>query len=386
MSEPSLCYIFNGRFPSEKAHALYVYKTCEAFYKKTDVRILVPNRKNQFAKSQVDFFTGSVELDCKYLFCIDLYNSILPTKIAFLICYLTFSISVFFYVLKLRSRERYIFFSNEYIPLFFISFLTNRIVYDMHDYYGRLEMLLHKLGKRIACIVTQNSLKKDLLVEELELDNDCILVEPNGVDVQRFRVGESAQKCRSMVGIDVMYEKVVVYTGHLFSWKGVEVLAEVAKILPEVAFYFVGGSLDDVGTFSTRHQQQKNIFVVGHRPHQEMPIWQASADCLVLPNSGKMRISEVYTSPMKLFEYLASEKPVVASDLPSIRAIVSDQEVTFFESDNSSGLADAIEAVLSMPKDKQAKQVLAAKQLVAHHTWQKRADRLLAFFHKTFHV
>ncbi len=82
---------------------------------------------------------------------------------------------------------------------------------------------------------------------------------------------------------------------------------------------------------------------------------------------------------MKLFEYMASGTPIIASDVPSIREVVDDSMVTFFESDNVQALATEIINIKESKDTYQAKTEIAYKK-VSEHTWEKRAKRLTSSF------
>jgi len=118
--------------------------------------------------------------------------------------------------------------------------------------------------------------------------------------------------------------------------------------------------------------------VVGRRPHGEIPIWLRAADVLVLPNTARENISKYYTSPVKLFEYMASGRPIVASDLPSVKALVDERMAVFFEPDNPKDLADKIHWVLENPQDAQNLALLAQEE-VLRYTWDKRAGCIIEF-------
>ena len=100
-----------------------------------------------------------------------------------------------------------------------------------------------------------------------------------------------------------------------------------------------------------------------------------AADVLVLPNSAKKEVSKTYTSPMKLFEYMASSVPIVASDLQSLREVLDDSTCYFFISDNSESLATVITKAL---KDLQAPAKAARPhEKVQRYTWGNRAESIL---------
>src|SRR5262249_46193853 len=137
--------------------------------------------------------------------------------------------------------------------------------------------------------------------------------------------------------------RMVVYTGHLYSWKGVDTLAEAARLLSDdIRIFVVGGTPDDIRNFRQICTGVANLSIVGHRNHAQVPIWQKSADVLVLPNTARENISKYYTSPMKLFEYMASGRPIVATDLPSIMEILNRDMAFICKPDDAAAMAAAI--------------------------------------------
>ena len=114
--------------------------------------------------------------------------------------------------------------------------------------------------------------------------------------------------------------------------------------------------------------------VVGHKPYSEIPYWLKAADVLILPNSGKEEISKHWTSPLKLFEYMASKRPIIASDLPSLSDVLNESNALLIEPDNPERIAEAIKNVL---KDSNFSVKISnqAFQDVQHYSWRKRTER-----------
>jgi glycosyltransferase involved in cell wall biosynthesis len=100
-------------------------------------------------------------------------------------------------------------------------------------------------------------------------------------------------------------------------------------------------------------------------PHREVAKYLAIADILVLSNSVKYEESSSYTSPMKALEYVASGKPIVASDVPALREVFHDHPVTFFTADDASSLAEAV--MKARPSSGSSSQLL---------TWDQRAKMI----------
>jgi SAM-dependent methyltransferase len=176
----------------------------------------------------------------------------------------------------------------------------------------------------------------------------------------------------------------VLYAGHLYVWKGVDVLAKAAALLPDNArVIFVGGIDHDIRAFRERFANGENeiaakIVVAGRRPHELIPYYLKAADVLVLPNSARRDISRLYTSPLKLFEYMASGTPIVASDLPSIREILNENNSVLCAPDNPVVLAATISKILN-DGGLSAKISVQALSDVIEHTWDKRAAAIVDF-------
>jgi glycosyltransferase involved in cell wall biosynthesis len=81
---------------------------------------------------------------------------------------------------------------------------------------------------------------------------------------------------------------------------------------------------------------------------------------------------------MKLFEYMAADRPILASDLPSIREILDENNATFFKPDDSKDLSEKVKYVLSNPESTE-KRTRQAKEDVKNYTWQKRAEKIMEF-------
>lgn len=372
----TIYYVFSGRFPSEKAHALYVAKVADSFQSKGYRFVVVASSRGTLNGSAQTFFKNTHPLEVVYLPTLDFSVSRLPKKVVFFINYICFTLSTFFFFL-FKKKSKVLIFTNESVPALILSHFRKKVVYEMHDYPENYHRLFKNLFKRVFRILTQNEWKKEKLKDDFGIAESKIIVEPNGVEIEKFDISMGKEEARRHLNLSL--EKfLVVYTGHLFDWKGADVLASAAALLPQDQFQviFVGGSPDDVVRFKKVYGGTENIMCVGYRPHEEIPLWQKAADCLVLPNTAKMNISKYYTSPMKLFEYMASGTPIIASDLPSIRSIVTDQEVTFVPADDAQTLVTQIQKVRSNYAEYTEK-VLSAQKKVKEHTWSQRAIRII---------
>ncbi len=341
-----------------------------------EVELVVPWRFNPIKKDPFEYYGVKKIFKITKLPCVDLISLGLGS-FGFFFETISFLIAAKVYLL-LKKYD--IFYSREWIAGIF----WEKAVLEIHSLPEKATILHKKYWQKAKAIIVLTSFIKNNLIEN-GIPEDKILIAPDGVDIEKFKVQSSKLKTREKLNLP-QDKKIVLYTGHLYEWKGADVLLDTAKFfLNELLFVFVGGAEKDVKNFKQKAEALNNVLIVGHQPHQEIPLWLKAADVLVLPNSAKEKISQFYTSPLKLFEYMASGIPIVASDLPSIREILNDPSVDsgqgnaiLIEPDNPQSLADGIMKILKNLdfSDKISRQAYSDVQ---NYTWEKRADRIINF-------
>jgi len=365
-----LIYVANARIPTEKAHGIQIMKMCEAFAGHgVEVELLVPRRLNKIKKDPFEYYGVKKNFKIKKLPTLDL---VWLGKIGFWIQSFSFAkITALFCFFKKAD----VFYGRDEVSLWLLSFLKKNIVWESHR--GQYSFLVRRILKRSRKAIVISKGLKDFYISK-GVSGEKIIVAPDGVDLEKFNINISKEEAKKKVGL-LQDKKTIMYVGHLYDWKGVENITRASEYLSEEhLIVLVGGTDIDLKKISKKHKGDSNIFVVGHRPYEEIPLYLKSADILVLPNKKRSDLSEKYTSPMKLFEYMASGVPIVASDLPSIREILSDQNAVLVEPDNPKALAKGIKRVLEnevLPQNL-SKQAL---QDVKKYTWEKRAFNILSF-------
>ncbi len=175
---------------------------------------------------------------------------------------------------------------------------------------------------------------------------------------------------------------LVVYAGHLYPWKGVDVLLDALARTPACRALIVGGhpaEADQTRVLAriTELGLGDRVTMTGLVAPGDVRAHLERASVLVLPNTSSA-ISERYTSPLKLFEYLAVGRPIVASDLPALREVLTDGETALLV---APGDADALAAALSRLTADAAlagRLAAAAQALAPTYSWARRAERLEA--------
>jgi glycosyltransferase involved in cell wall biosynthesis len=174
---------------------------------------------------------------------------------------------------------------------------------------------------------------------------------------------------------------VVGYAGHLYPWKGPDVLVAALGRLPGVRGLIVGGLAGEPDLDRIRAQAEREapgrVTFAGQVDPPRVPGLLRQADVLVLPNTPG-RVSASYTSPLKLFEYMASGRPIVASDLPALREILRpDVNAVLVEAGSPDALAAGLSRVLG-DAGLAARLAAQAREDVRDWTWDRRAERIEA--------
>jgi glycosyltransferase involved in cell wall biosynthesis len=388
-----LLYIANARLPTEKAHGVQIMKMCEAFAQSgVEVELVAPFRFQTAQMRQVhDLWTyygvhkrfKLTRLPSLDLMFLDRY---LPGKLFYLPFYvqmLTFSVCAVLYSL-LRGMDilysRYWVFFLLWLPWHWLKRQTLVLEEHTFPHRGGWGARLHlAVSRRVSRLVVITYRLKELYVAA-GIPAERVLVAPDGVDLARFEPPMSRAEARRQLGLPVE-GGIVCYTGHLFEWKGVYDLIDAACFLPDVLFLMVGGMTDSRKRLQEyiSGQSLENVRLIAHVPPTDVPAFLFAADALILPNSGREAISREYTSPLKLFEYMASRTPIVATDLSSIREILRDGEnAVLVEPDSPEALVKGVRRMLGMP-DRGKRLAAQAFQDVVELTWQRRAATILAF-------
>jgi glycosyltransferase involved in cell wall biosynthesis len=123
----------------------------------------------------------------------------------------------------------------------------------------------------------------------------------------------------------------------------------------------------------------RNVQVTGYIKSEEVVgSYLSAADVLVLPNSAHDDVSLKYTSPLKLFAYMAARRPIVASDLPSLREVLNENNSVLIKPDSATDLADGIKTVVS---DSSLASRISHQALedVRKYSWKDRAETIISF-------
>lgn len=373
-------YIANVRMPTEKAHGLQIVKMCEAWGSTGENVVLwAPMRFNHLKADPFEFYGLKRNFEIKKVFSFDLLPlGFALSRLAFWIQNISFAVLV---SLRMMPRKGIIF-SRDFWSAFFLSVLGKRAAYEIHDSPNN-HFITRYAFKKISKFVVTNNFKAEDIKKRFGVSGHDVLVAPNGVDLEFFNINKTSGECREILGLP-RDKKIILYSGHLYSWKGADVLLN-ALILAErddICGVFVGGTEADVMKLRAKAGKNEAAIFLGYQEYKKIPYYLCAADILVLPNTAKENISYRDTSPIKLFEYMTAGRPIIASDIPSIREIVNENQVVFFKADDAEDLKDKIISAIDAPGNF-ADQAGAAKERSKDFSVASRAKKILEFLRAT---
>ncbi|MEK7590067.1 MAG: glycosyltransferase family 4 protein [Patescibacteria group bacterium] len=362
-----LIYISNSRIPTEKAYGVQIVKMCEAFAKNgIDVTLLIPKRRSNTDKDLFSYYGVAPIFKIKKLPVIDLIGYKIP--FAFMLAILTFAISAS--VFLLFSNRKAVLYTRGEIPLFLVKFLPKHfsLFWETHIKPSNMKRYAGVIKRSSGLIVVTKYYKKELK-DAYNIDENKILYIADGVDIDKFNVKDEKSKVRKYLKLP-QDKKIILYSGSNIEWKGLNTLYEATNMLSDDYLVVLMGNHS--------RSERSNILYTGHRPYTEMPMWMKASDAFILTGTKKNNISNFYTSPLKMFEYMSSGSPIVASDILSFRDILNEKNSVLVAPDDPKEMADGIKIVCE--DDELARRISSnALSDVAKYSWINRAKNIEDF-------
>lgn len=293
-----------------------------------------------------------------------------------------------------RARPRLVLARDPRLAWLFLrtrSLTGIEVVYEVHELFAtrarepvphtgaappirtpRVRRLEERVFREALAFITLTEACKRLLSEEFGVDPRRVLVAPDGTAEV-----PSALPPRPPDG------REIVYAGQLYPWKGVGTLVRALALLPAARLRIIGGAEEDSDAVALRQLAAEvgvleRIQFTGFLPHARVraAIAGAAAAAVPLPDNPMARF---FTSPLKLFEYMAAGVPIVASDLPSLREVLRHEEnALLVPPEDPAALAAALARLLAEPSLAERLRARALADAAAY-TWSARAARISAF-------
>ncbi len=372
-----IIYVANVRLPTEKAHGVQIMNTCHAFAKAgREVELIYANRENNIKQDIFEYYNLSKLSNFKLTGIKTIgihkpyYIGNLLQNIQFIFklqVYFILNYGLFFY-------KKFIIYSRDEFIIFSLLGKAEYLFWETHEGHNNFfTKIILRFISGLVCI--SGGLKQ---FYRDKISDEKILVAHDAVNAEEFFVEIEKVAARKEFGI-AQDKKIVMYVGKLDKEKGADTFADASVFTASEVQYVA------VGEGSVK-KTLPNIVYLPQTPYSALHRLLKAADVLVIPNSGKDLVHAKYTSPMKLFAYLASGVPIVSSDIPAIRDVADESVMWFFEPDNAEDLNLKVNEVLKLSKAEKLTKTENAKELVKKYTWENRAECISEFCDKMIKI
>ena len=374
-----IIYLSRSMLPSKAANSMQVMKMCQALVKAGHNLKLVAGKADDCSLDYLFDYYG-----VKEKFTITLLKGRTDTATGLLIY-----LANFYFWIKKTDRPQ-IFYGRDLFTLT-IAALVYKIpfFYEAHKppsnfVYYLLSRLLINNKLLVKLVVITNSLKEEYLAGFPRLPGEKVLVAPDGADIPEQAVCLNPDQDKSG-------KMVVGYVGHLYPGRGIELILSLAVELPQFIFRIVGGRERDNAYWQNICRGVDNIEFTGFIPPKDLARVYAGIDLVLAPYQSRVSIpgggdTSRWMSPLKIFEYMAFAKPIIASDLPALKEVLTDGVNALLCRPEST--ADWARAIRRLEQDTNLREQIAANafaSLTDKYTWDKRAARILGQDQKISH-
>ena len=308
-----IAYLFNSSIPSGNPGSIQVAKTCEAIIRLSNkVKLIVPN--TGLKKPMMSFYGLKFSPDIiriKYF-----------RKFPLGIRYYLFSLFSVIYGINLNTE---LFITRNFFTLFLLNLFNQKVIIEVHHDISTESRIVKFLfenfnilsGKNVVKIIAITKSVKNYLINVLKAEEKKIDVIPSASSLN-FRFKKFPNKKRYNIG----------YFGSLDESKGSKFLAKLSMIDKKNDYFIFGGTKNDLQKFQIKNNC-KNINLNASVPYGKIKIYLSKMDILLMPSNKKLLRSlggvgniARYTSPLKLFDYMASGKLIIMSNLKVFKEIV----------------------------------------------------------------
>jgi len=348
-------YFTNTNLFNKRAHSLQISKTIESVNDvgKVALVLVAPKYSKDLVETAFDYYGVKNKFEVIFL-KIFLFRK--ATKLSFVF----FTIRACFFVInkKIKRQIDFIYFRSEYFIYlgYLAKFLKIPFYYEIHrrglsDKENKIKESLAKLSSGVITITKG-------LGEYYSKFNSNMVVAHDAVDLDRFKIDISKEEARDMLNLP-QSKKIAVYVGSVKVVKGVDIISRNAKYFPEILFLIVGKVDSSFGA-----EDSDNLKFIGQINNDLVPVYLTAADFLILPHPDTIQSQ----SPMKLFEYMAVNRPIISSKLDNIMEVLNQSENLFFKPDSDDDYKRAIKYFIDNLSDIDINNDLEIK----NYTWEYR--------------
>ncbi|MCR4904405.1 MAG: glycosyltransferase family 4 protein [Butyrivibrio sp.] len=373
-----IAYIARTNIPSKSAHSVHIMKLCAEISKKADkFTLVIPKQEKAEIESDAFSFYGVDKFDIS-ISDVDISSKRKGWR---------FAADAIRCADKALGTKAYAVITRDVFVAALAVLQGKETVLDLHGDIKQITGRWYRLmkfkpfagSKHLHLVMITNSLK-DYYQKEYKVVRTDLTVLPDAYDDtafgkvnQRpvFDISEKAENTNNPIQIG--------YIGKMIKGKGIGLISELAAIDPKHTYHLYGGEKAEVEE-KTGIKFTENVLFHGFIPSAQVPETLQKMDIMLLPNQDTMNVGGEnigkVTSPIKMFEYMAAGRCIVASDLPVLKEILSEDLCFFADAQNASEWKNKIDYIENH-RQEAAKKARDAQVKATQYTWRSRAEGMI---------
>lgn len=345
----NIIFFASSIIPSKSANSVNVIKIAEAFKRNGHNIELIAFTSDKLSSKDVFNYYG-IDTSFPLLLFRTIKTSIKIIN-RFILLWYAFIVTI---IIKYKRPD--IVYTRNAIVAFFTSSIFIKTIYHGHGLVNnRLhKYIIKKLGskKYIKKIAVVSGGLKTIYEKEYGVNTPKLKVISNGVDINGFIDPLQKKEARRILNLS-FEDRVLCYCGHLYKGRGIEKILELSRFFSKFKFVIVGGLPKDVEKY--KKKSLKNVIFVGHVKNNRVPLYLCSSDYLLMPYQ---RIVKLYGGgintgniirPLKMFEYMASKRPIIASRLEGLCEVLNENNAILVDPENINDWINAVKKLEDNP-------------------------------------
>lgn len=325
-----LAYITRVTIPNNVAQAAQITSMCKAFFDKFgNDFMLVSTSKEEYNLDNLPFNRKIIKIKTK--------NSVSKNLI--------FSLKICFFLMK--HQVNHIYTRDLLISVLSTIFFKIPTCYEAHQpmrsFPSKFLQFIVAKNKFFKLVTITKSLK-DYYETRFSYNNEITVI-PNGAYLGDYKTNKTKDELKKELGLCID-DFVIIHTGSLFENRGFDKFKVILKNFPKIKLIQLGGNSQDIDKLKTKLNSFKNIKFIDYQPKNIVAKYQLAADLLLYLTSKN---SPIYwcTSPNKIFEYMATNNPILAPNIGSILEILNESNSFIFNIDDDADLINKIKTIIN---------------------------------------